>query len=496
MKKLIKSSILVAIFMALLTVVSFAADKEATVSYGELKTDGSMQIMVDFPADIDMSSTSYDNFFSNITSDGWTVSSDRKSMQLTATGVDTKPFIKYYSGGTDDESVVVKVATPYTMKVGNSITFNSSTITDSSNTTIISFSGNEATALKEGGATLTLSSTTAGGTEYTFKIVITVEGSESGDSSETTANFSNATYSYNDSHQLVVENVDKVSNNLFYIVDNNSSTGYSDSAKRLTYNNNYCIDLNTAAGEAIMQNKDAYIHVFEEVYNSGTYSYIKVTDQKLPKPDLSALNKFNDTTMTTHLGTIISFSSMPVWLHGAADGLSARTIHFKIGQITDSNILNAIKNNDANGFSNLLSYAKNATNPTLEKTEVANYPNGYNVNFALTSGSSFIDGAFYYLYAEIDDENGKYIPIESVTIAKASTYPTLEGYPWYLFFYGDDKFNFDGITDDSSNSNTEKENLPSRLAQTGESTIFVVAGIILIATFVIIYKKNKKYSKM
>ena len=57
---------------------------------------------------------------------------------------------------------------------------------------------------------------------------------------------------------------------------------------------------------------------------------------------------------------------------------------------------------------------------------------------------SVTDGKYYFLYAELDDENGKYYPVEGITLAKASvTSPSF----WSLFFLGSDDFSWDILED-------------------------------------------------
>ena len=512
MKKIIKSSILTILFLALLTVVSHAANKSAVVTYGDLNSDGSMQITVTFPDDRDIANSAYDGLIDTITSDGWTVSRSEGTMTKTAAGVNEKPYIRYYVGGPVDDGVSVKVATPYTMKVGDYFDFKSTTatVTASSNTNAVTVSGKRVTAVGVGESTITVSDVDNHNNSYSFNQSIIVKSSDStpgdnddqGGSSEGqgTANFSNATYSYNDSFELAICNVNKSENPLYYIIDNNASTEYSESAKALSFRDgSYYADLNNVFGDAIMKAQDAYIHVFERSYNSSyNVQYTKIADKNLPKPDLSALNKFSDRTDATSIGSQFIIYGLPVHLNGTADGVNPRKIHFKIGQITDSSILTAIKNGDSTGFSKLLTYAKTASNPIIDKTENSNFFRGYTTNEALASGSSFSDGAYYYLYLEVDTEDGKYIPIESITISQAHVYLTVEGHPWYLFFYGSDDFNFDGIPDETTsegdNTSTEEEKLPEKLAKTGEGTVLISIVIELAVVTFVVHRKNKKYS--
>src|SRR5699024_5469195 len=95
-------------------------------------------------------------------------------------------------------------------------------------------------------------------------------------------------------------------------------------------------------------------------------------------------------------------------------GYNTRKINLRIGKITDNSILNKIKNNNITGFEELLEYGKTQTaiyDNQLTSTKPTNsyFDNGYNNN----EDAPIIDlklenEAYYYVYAELDDENGKY----------------------------------------------------------------------------------------
>ena len=394
MKKIIKSSILTILFLTLLTVVSHAANKNALVNYGDLNPDGSMVITVEFPDDRDVADSAYDGLFTTITNDGWTVNRSEGTMTKTATGVDEHPLYRYYSGGPVDEGVTVKIATPYTMLTGEYFDLRSETaeVTNSTNQDAVAFSGKRVRAVGVGVSEITISDTDDHNNTFTLKQTITVKDPDGGDD-EGTTDFTNATYSYNDLFQLAIGNVSQSDNTLYYIIDNNVSTGYSDSAKVLSFSNgNYCADLNDSMGNNVMKAEDTYIHIFERTYDSSyNVHYSKIAEKQLPKPDLSALNKFSSYSNATSLGSQFILDGLPVYLNGTLDGVEPRNIHFKIGQITDSDLLRALKNGDSDGFSKLLAYAKSQTNPIVDKTEAANNFKGYTTSEELVSGENFID---------------------------------------------------------------------------------------------------------
>ena len=87
-----------------------------------------------------------------------------------------------------------------------------------------------------------------------------------------------------------------------------------------------------------------------------------------------------------------------------------RNIKIKIGTITDNNILTAIRDGKSNSLQNLMTYAKNASSPMYTGT----VPLGSSAS--ITGGMNLVNDAYYYVYMEMDDENGKYIPVEDVSL--------------------------------------------------------------------------------
>ena len=100
--------------------------------------------------------------------------------------------------------------------------------------------------------------------------------------------------------------------------------------------------------------------------------------------------------------------------------------------------------------------------------------------------------AYYYLYAELDDENGKYIPLESITLAKADVYPS-QDYAWFMFFYGSSSFNFDDLEEPVPTVDTEDQtpSTPTILPATGEKALVIALIGLTAVVSVVLFKKNK-----
>ena len=173
-----------------------------------------------------------------------------------------------------------------------------------------------------------------------------------------------------------------------------------------------------------------------------------------------------------------------------------RKIQIKVGKITDTSILKKIQSKNSKGFEELLSFAKSNSgiyDQTVSADKDDWYAIEYNAGSSSTKGNSVINikglehEAYYFLYIKTDDENGKYISNEAVTLAQANVYDN----GWGLFFYGSSDFKWSewGTTggDDSV--------APGILPKTGAEYV-MYGGLILVMSVsgFVAYKKYKKYN--
>lgn len=276
---------------------------------------------------------------------------------------------------------------------------------------------------------------------------------EEGTSTNSTwTDFSKANYEIQrntpSSATLSIANVTQNTSHLYYYSITASTTkpsidlGNSDNQLKYSSENKAFIKDITSYVEL---NQDLYLWVIEK---DGSNSHYVVEGKKLDRPEDAKYSDIFFATMITNTDTQILFN-VP-WFEK-----TVRKINVRIGEISDSSILNEIKNNESNGFESLLKFSKTA-NTIYSKTLTSNNnilfgsAGGYNVGInepgKIDLSSSLIDGKYYFLYAQLDDENGKYYPVEGVTIAKAYK-STLIGSTWSLFFLGSDKFSWDLIED-------------------------------------------------
>lgn len=117
------------------------------------------------------------------------------------------------------------------------------------------------------------------------------------------------------------------------------------------------------------------------------------------------------------------------------------------------------------------------------------------VGTGTSKGNSVIDlkvlqnDGYYYLYIKTDDENGKYISNEAVTLAQARIHDN----GWGLFFYGSSDFkwaDFGNIAE----SGDDDSIAPGKIPHAGSETIKCIGiGIIVVSVGAIFYSKYKRY---
>lgn len=256
---------------------------------------------------------------------------------------------------------------------------------------------------------------------------------------------------------------------------------------------------------ALQLNGDVYFWIFQlddtPIYNeTGSLVY----SAKLERPSDKKYSELFDTPL---IGSTLTFISIDTPM----ENFLTRKAQFRIGEITDKSILSAIKNNDkTNGFDKLLTYGKNSS--AIYDGVLQGNP-----NFVASLHDELLgnvkSNAYYFIYVKYDDENGKYHPVEGVTVGLGLA-PTTQSCE--IVFYDNSKFNWDNFDDteipsnptdeneqDDKNkndtvqpSNNEKDTTIAKgiLPQTGIGNIIIVTVIILIILSIVLYCLNKKYN--
>ena len=277
-----------------------------------------------------------------------------------------------------------------------------------------------------------------------------------------------------------------------------------------------------SAEDTLQLNGDVYFWIFQEddkifgVWEKKTGSL--VYSAQLERP---ADKKFSKLISPVVLGSTLTY----IRVNTPMKNYLERKARLKIGEITDNSMLQAIKNNDtANGLDKLLNYAKTSKaiyDDTIEGSPafVANLNKGLQERVKSDS--------YYYIYIEFDDEEGKYYPVEGVTVGVGLA-PTTQS--WNIVLYGNPQFNWDSLkepelpdepTDEPTDNTTDNiidntidnitndiidnktddqevkdDNTTTKtpLPNTGEKIIILSFIIVLGVSLIILYCLNRKYS--
>ncbi len=331
-------------------------------------------------------------------------------------------------------------------------------------------------------------------------------------------NFSNAKYEllFDTDVDLKITGVkgnDK--NNYYYIITSDKNkptlckTNYGGLDTETTANTKYLIT-NTEEDyiyarnldEYVERNQDLYLWIIEDVKLEESYStteentYIShstkfvVEGEKLKRPELPQLN--------------LIMKSLSIWGGVGRSGEESSYLHFrfpsgtdnrkfklKIGKITDDSILQKIQNNDYSGITALLSYAKNnmAVYTADLTTTSQNY---YSKETALFDGLKTLENkAYYYIYVQFDDENGKYYPIEGVTLGQA--WISSSSAYWDLWAYTSDNFEWNNLSSTPIETGETEEpddtKAPDKLPKAGTVYSIVCVILALVGGSIFVYRK-------
>lgn len=305
----------------------------------------------------------------------------------------------------------------------------------------------------------------------------------------------------------ITEVTPKEENSYYYIITSNdikptvslSSNGIpnDDSMEFLGYNTEESYMYSTKdLSKDVELNQNLYLWVVERAKLEAEYrneeGYIKdsvkfvVEGKKLTRPELQ-LNLTIKSVILRNTSTYFNFQFPSI--------VENRKLKIKIGKITDNTILQKIQNNDYSGITSLLTYAKN-NNAIYTDDLTMNENRRIRHDNILFDGTSLLENeAYYYIYVDFDDENGKYYPVEGITLGQAHIYH--DG-TWDLFGYTDDGFEWTNLSSTPIETEPETENkeevdntiATGNLPYTGSKTIIIISSIIIITTIGIIFYKK------
>lgn len=249
----------------------------------------------------------------------------------------------------------------------------------------------------------------------------------------------------------------------------------------------------------ILQEEKLASYYFNESGDSIYYSTKFIVEgKKIERAELPQLNLILQTlNIGCWDGTTSEEKDSFTYIHfNFPTDTENRKFTLKIGKVTDSAILSKIQKNDYEGIKDLLTYAK--SHDAIYSQELTTTNTAYfRSDNALFDGKKLLEkNAYYYIYAEFDDENGKYYPIEGVTLAQA--WISSENNMWNLLGFTSSDFNWDNLTPSDSNSKdsdvkttNDPTTAPDPIPQTGETVVILITAIILIVVSIISFKRFK-----
>ena len=296
----------------------------------------------------------------------------------------------------------------------------------------------------------------------------------------------NVSITVNNNSILITNGLKEIPNHLYYAFITNSKQEPKIGLDKNDYilNPTY-VGREKYIADILEKSGDIYYHICEGQmnYDTGKREHKFILSKKIERPKQHNLNSrischfFSDRTS--------------IYLEEPHDSNNKRKVNLKIGKVTDNSILLAIKNEEGNSLSKLLSYAKNSKeNIYTGKLEVTGEEG------SIINNMNLVNDEYYYVYALMDSENGKYYEVEDVSLYQARI--DLTNGRKYFHNYLDDDFSWKISQEDKSiNNNTSINNTDLTIAnkkipQTGENIIiFILVGFIVILVIVTIMKIRK-----
>ena len=243
-------------------------------------------------------------------------------------------------------------------------------------------------------------------------------------------------------------------------------------------------------------NKELGLYVNAELYEqAGEKLYVWIREKQLNSTNLKYEYKYQVKAVEVNrlpqmpLGTRISgfFTYEETGLRLCDYYVPGnKTIKYKIGKITDKSILRSIKNGESGCLSKLMEYAKNANNGYSGAAKTGQTDE-------IVSKLNLSDDEYYYVYMELDTENGKYYPIEDVSLCQAQYLSTIN--KWYLYNYLDKEFVWNLGEKPQEDNNTTVDNTISKnvIPNTGKTLIISLLAMGIATLGIFGYRKMKEY---
>lgn len=316
---------------------------------------------------------------------------------------------------------------------------------------------------------------------------------DSGDS-VTYTDFSNVTYEFQgEGPSIVISGVTPNSESTYYFYLSGEQSDVPDIENDTIWD---MLTNSTSGGLTTGAVTEVYERNYETFY-LWIYESADVNNKQMVV-EAQPINRIAQKTLGTRIHvTIDSISTNVIQSESISTGRNV-TINYKIGKVTDNDILRSIQNGESDCLERLMEYAKNATNGVTGTLDLYDNP-------SIVSSLNIEHGAYYYGYFEIDDENGTYYPIEDIDLFQGVN--NSAGIRMYDYLSEDFEWNLsDDVGDDDNNSNTIISNIiindvgknedntvsPDPIPQTGENVLIAIGVALIVVLGVVKYVDYKK----
>lgn len=223
-----------------------------------------------------------------------------------------------------------------------------------------------------------------------------------------------------------------------------------------------------------------YVWIREKQYNSNNSKFEYKYQMKAVE-----INRVPQWPLGTRISGFFTYEETSLILYDYYEA-GNKTIKYKIGKITDKSILRSIKNGESGCLSELMKYAKNASNGYSGTAKTGQTDE-------IVSKLNLSNDEYYYVYMELDTENGKYYHIEDVSLYQAKYLSGIN--KWYLYNYLDQEFVWNLGEEPQQDNNTTVDNTISKdiIPNTGKTLAFSLLVIGVSTLGILGYKKMKEY---
>lgn len=256
------------------------------------------------------------------------------------------------------------------------------------------------------------------------------------------------------SYGLEISGLSPKENRDYFVFVQNSSTLSADiSSNPFSSDEKFFVSqngtsLNGFINKNIETNGDIYVWLYERVsgfsdLDESSRVKLLISARKVERPNLRSLG------LRMQAYFFSEYTSLFVKEFPISDG---RKFHIKIGNIENNEILTAIRDGKAGSFASLLNYAKSDSSAFYDSAFSYNSTSTNKYN-AISPNLPVVHNGFYYVYMYLEDEGGKYYPLEDIGLYQGCVSESIGKNMWD-YYTQKDKFNWDALGSETPGTST------------------------------------------